>query len=48
MKEEGPEHEKMFYVGVYVEDRLLGHGSGRCKKDAEQAAAKEALEHVVL
>lgn len=40
----GPSHDKTFYVGVYHEDIKLGEGKGKSKKDAEQEAAKEALE----
>ncbi len=39
----GPSHKKTFEVAVYFEDQLLGHGSGLSKKEAEQNAAKEAL-----
>jgi ribonuclease-3 len=43
-REEGPPHEKLFYVDVYLYDRLLGSGSGYSKKEAEQDAAGHALE----
>lgn len=43
LSESGPDHEKVFEIGVYHRKKLLGSGSGRCKKDAEQAAAKKAL-----
>ncbi len=39
----GPEHEKEFHVTVKVEDRILGEGSGRTKKFAEQRAAEKAI-----
>ncbi|HWR81815.1 MAG TPA: ribonuclease III [Candidatus Deferrimicrobium sp.] len=42
--EEGPDHEKVFHVAVYVGDQELGSGSGLSKKDAEQKAAAMALE----
>lgn len=42
-KEEGPDHNKMFYMDVVVNDEVIGIGRGRNKKDAEQMAAKEAL-----
>lgn len=42
-KESGPEHDKLFSVAVYMEDRLLGTGEGRTKKSAEQQAAYQAL-----
>lgn len=42
-KEEGPEHDKVFFMNVFFEDKILGRGKGRNKKEAEQMAAKEAL-----
>lgn len=41
--EEGPDHDKHFYVEVYHEDKMLGKGIGKSKKEAEQDAAKKAL-----
>lgn len=41
--EEGPDHDKHFYVEVFHEDRSLGKGVGKSKKEAEQDAAKKAL-----
>ena len=42
--EAGPEHRKMFYVEVLVGGEVIAQGIGRTKKDAEQEAAKSALE----
>ena len=42
--EEGPPHERTFEVVAMVEGEELARGSGRSKKDAEQAAAEAALE----
>ena len=42
--EEGPPHERTFEVVAMVEGTELARGSGRSKKDAEQAAAEAALE----
>ncbi len=42
--EHGPEHSKTFEVDLELRGEVLGHGTGRSKKDAEQAAAKRALE----
>lgn len=42
--EQGPPHERTFEVAAKVEGRLLGSGSGRSKKHAEQQAAREAVE----
>ncbi len=41
--EEGPDHDKRFSVSVRIEDRVLAHGSGRSKKEAQQQAARRAL-----
>ncbi len=40
----GPSHDPIFYVNVYMDDILLGTGNGNSKKNAEQMAAKCALE----
>lgn len=42
-KETGPDHDKTFYVSVYLKEKLMGLGKGKSKKEAEQNAAKEAL-----
>jgi ribonuclease-3 len=42
--EEGPPHARTFEVAAHVGEREVGRGSGRSKKDAEQAAAQAALE----
>jgi ribonuclease-3 len=44
--EMGPDHSKQFMVEVIVGRRTLGEGKGRNKKEAEQAAARDALERV--
>lgn len=44
MEEIGPDHDKVFTLGVYVKDELLGKGSGPSKQVAQQAAAQAALE----
>jgi len=40
----GPDHSKQFMVEVLVGRRVLGEGRGQNKKDAEQAAARDALD----
>ena len=40
---EGPDHDKVFRAKLEVEGEVVGTGSGRSKKAAEQAAAEEAL-----
>lgn len=42
--ESGPDHNKMFFFKVYINDEPAGEGSGRTKKEAEQMAACRALE----
>ena len=46
--QEGPDHQKLFTVEVFVQEQSLGKGKGRSKKEAEQAAAKEALEKLEI
>lgn len=41
--EEGPPHDRVFSYEVYLNSNLLGKGRGRSKREAEQAAAHEAL-----
>ena len=43
LSEEGPDHDKLFTLGVYVGDKLMGKGSGSSKQNAQQEAAKAAL-----
>lgn len=40
----GPDHDKVFTVGVYLEDDQIASGKGKSKQEAESAAAKAALE----
>ncbi len=42
--EEGPDHDKMFTVGVFVGDEEVARGQGRSKQEAEQAAAVAAID----
>jgi ribonuclease III len=46
-REEGPDHNKVFYMSVVVQDRILAHGAGKSKKDAQQLAAKKALKRLM-
>ena len=41
--EKGPDHDKRFIVAVKLNSNIIGEGTGRSKKQAEQLAAKEAL-----
>lgn len=43
IRESGPDHEKQFEVHVMIQGDVVGLGSGRSKKEAEQQAAKQAL-----
>ncbi len=45
LKEEGPDHDKIFDVGVFVNDQLKGQGGGPSKQAAQVAAASQALRH---
>jgi ribonuclease-3 len=47
IEEVGPEHNKTFKVSVYLHEKLIGNGTGSSKKQAEEAAAKKALEKSV-
>ncbi|HMH70512.1 MAG TPA: ribonuclease III [Candidatus Saccharimonadales bacterium] len=44
LEEVGPDHDKIFTLGVFVGDRLMGKGSGPSKQVAQQQAAKAALD----
>lgn len=44
--EVGPEHRKLFHVEALVDGEVIAQGVGRTKKDAEQEAAKAALEAI--
>lgn len=43
LSEEGPDHDKVFRVGVYISGRLEGEGQGPSKQAAQVAAAETAL-----
>jgi ribonuclease III len=42
VNESGPDHEKQFVASAVVGEEVLGHGTGRSKKEAEQRAAEQA------
>lgn len=46
--EEGPDHDRTFTVNVVLGNEQKGSGSGKNKKEAEQAAASKALEHLLM
>ncbi len=43
IQEEGPDHDKTFLVGVYLEDQKIAAGSGASKQSAQEDAAKKAM-----
>lgn len=43
LKEWGPDHDRHFIAGVYLEEELVAEGEGSSKQEAQRAAAKEAL-----
>ena len=44
VSESGPDHDKTFRFAVFIDGEHAGEGSGRTKKEAEQMAARQALE----
>lgn len=44
LDESGPDHDKKFVVGVYLDGKLIAEGGGQSKQEAEQEAARAALE----
>ena len=44
MSESGPDHDKKFIVGVYLNDELIAKGNGASKQEAQKIAAVKALE----
>jgi ribonuclease III len=43
--QEGPDHDRVFTVGVFLGKEKIGEGKGRAKQEAEQEAALKAIEH---
>ena len=43
IREEGPDHDKSYTIGVYIGEKLLAEGSGKSKQEAEKSAAHNAL-----
>ncbi len=40
----GPDHDRVFTVGVFLKDKKIAEGQGRAKQEAEQQAAEKAIE----
>jgi len=45
LEEWGPDHDKHFVIGVFLENRQIAKGEGSSKQEAEEDAAKHALEN---
>lgn len=45
LSEDGPDHDKIFTLGVFIGNQLKGSGSGSSKQAAQQKAAEEALKY---
>ncbi|MFH1522225.1 MAG: ribonuclease III [Patescibacteria group bacterium] len=43
LKESGPDHDKIFEVGLYLEEELVSHGKGSSKQEAQIKAAENGL-----
>ncbi len=43
LEEKGPDHDKDFLAGVFINGEMISTGAGKTKKEAEQGAAREAL-----
>ena len=46
IKEEGPDHRKIFTMGIYLNDKLMGMGKASSKKKAEQIASKNMYSRI--
>jgi len=46
LHDEGPDHDKIFTMGAYIGERIVGKGSGSSKQAAEQKAAEDALKRL--
>jgi ribonuclease III len=46
LHDEGPDHDKTFTMGAYLNDRVVGKGEGNSKQAAEQKAAEDALKRL--
>ncbi|OGH17045.1 MAG: ribonuclease III [Candidatus Levybacteria bacterium RIFCSPHIGHO2_02_FULL_40_18] len=47
IKEEGPDHDKSYTIGVYIDEKLLAEGVGKSKQEAEKSAARNALQKML-
>ena len=44
VEQEGPDHDRVFTVGVFLKNEKIAEGQGRSKQEAEQAAAEKGIE----
>ncbi|MDI6820631.1 MAG: ribonuclease III [Patescibacteria group bacterium] len=47
LRQEGPDHQKKFTVGVFFGDKLIAEGDGTSKQEAESHAAEHALKELI-
>jgi ribonuclease III len=47
-REEGPDHQKEFFVEVKIQGQVVSKGKGKTKKEAQQKAAEEAMKQLKL
>ncbi|MFA7385618.1 MAG: ribonuclease III [Candidatus Paceibacterota bacterium] len=48
IKESGPDHDKIFAMGVYLGKDLIATGEGKSKQEAEEEAARKALDKIKI
>ncbi len=48
LEEKGPEHKRIFKIGVFFHDKKLGVGTASSKKEAEEIAARNAFDNINL
>lgn len=46
VSEEGPDHDKTFEINLFIQGEIYGQGKGKSKKEAEQNAARQALDKI--
>lgn len=46
VKEEGPDHSKVYTTGVFLNNKLLAEGTGKSKQESEKSAAEAALKNL--
>ncbi len=46
IREEGPDHDKVYTMGVYIGQKILAEGFGKSKQEAEKEAARQALHNL--